>query len=70
MWPYSQYSRIDFNFCPSSKDLLPKPFQELMIEKSSPILNYYPLEFRTDLNGKKNDWEAVVLIPFIDEVSS
>ena len=40
-----------------------------MIEESSPILNYYPLEFRTDLNGKKNDWEAVVLIPFIDEVS-
>lgn len=53
-----------------SKDLLPKPFQELMTEKSSPIFDYYPLEFRTDLNGKKNDWEAVVLIPFIDEVST
>ena len=41
-----------------------------MTEESSPIFDYYPLEFQTDLNGKKNDWEAVVLIPFIDEVSN
>lgn len=52
-----------------SKDLLPKPFQELMTDETSPILDYYPLNFQTDLNGKKNEWEAVVLIPFINEVS-
>ena len=33
----------------------------------SPIKEYYPVEFRTDLNGKEQEWEAVVLIPFIDE---
>ena len=26
------------------------------------------MEFVTDLNGKQQEWEAVVLIPFIDEV--
>lgn len=37
--------------------------------EDSPIKKYYPEEFKKDLNGKKQDWEAVVLIPFIDEVS-
>lgn len=39
-----------------------------MIDPESPIYDYYPVNFDTDLNGKKQDWEAVVLIPFIDEV--
>lgn len=39
-----------------------------MCDKDSPLVDYYPEEFRTDLNGKQQDWEAVVLIPFIDEV--
>lgn len=51
----------------ASKELLPKPYQDLMTLENSPILEYYPEEFQTDLNGKKQDWEAVVLIPFIDE---
>lgn len=54
----------------ASKDLLPLPFHFLMTNDNSPILTYYPLEFETDLNGKKNDWEAVVVIPFINEVSN
>ena len=38
-----------------------------MLEDSSPVKDFYPLEFETDLNGKLQEWEAVVLIPFIDE---
>lgn len=41
--------------------------QWLMTEDASPILEYYPKKFEQDLNGKRQDWEAVVLIPFIDE---
>ncbi|RXM36848.1 5'-3' exoribonuclease 1 [Acipenser ruthenus] len=51
----------------ASKDLLPKGYQDLMISEDSPIIEYYPLDFKTDLNGKQQEWEAVVLIPFIDE---
>ncbi|KYN27760.1 5'-3' exoribonuclease 1 [Trachymyrmex cornetzi] len=50
-----------------SKDLLPMAFQSLLTEETSPIINYYPHNFKTDLNGKRQEWEAVVLIPFIDE---
>lgn len=39
-----------------------------MTSPNSPIIEYYPLDFKTDLNGKQQEWEAVVLIPFIDEV--
>lgn len=43
--------------------------QHLMTSEDSPIIEYYPPDFKTDLNGKQQEWEAVVLIPFIDEVS-
>uniref|UniRef100_A0A8C9W0Y4 5'-3' exoribonuclease 1 n=1 Tax=Scleropages formosus TaxID=113540 RepID=A0A8C9W0Y4_SCLFO len=51
----------------ASKDLLPQCYQHLMTSPGSPIIEYYPLDFKTDLNGKQQEWEAVVLIPFIDE---
>lgn len=41
-----------------------------MTNPNSKIIEYYPNEFQTDLNGKRQEWEAVVLIPFIDEVSN
>ena len=42
--------------------------QGLMVNDDSPIKDFYPEEFEADLNGKMQEWEAVVLIPFIDEV--
>uniref|UniRef100_A0A8C2DV23 5'-3' exoribonuclease 1 n=1 Tax=Cyprinus carpio TaxID=7962 RepID=A0A8C2DV23_CYPCA len=51
----------------ASKDLLPQCYQHLMTSLGSPIVEYYPQDFKTDLNGKQQEWEAVVLIPFIDE---
>lgn len=38
-----------------------------MYEDGSPILDFYPKDFLLDMNGKKQDWEAVVKIPFIDQ---
>lgn len=39
-----------------------------MTSEQSPIYDWYPLNFETDLNGKMQQWEAVVLLPFIEEV--
>lgn len=38
-----------------------------MCNVDSPILDFYPKDFDQDLNGKKQEWEAIVKIPFIDE---
>lgn len=51
---------------PQSADLLPKPLAELMLHPSSPIKEYYPPDFTVDPNGKRQSWEAIVQIPFID----
>lgn len=53
----------------ASKELLPAAYHELMTSATSELREFYPKDFETDLNGKKHDWEAIVLIPFIDEVS-
>jgi len=50
----------------ASASLLPPVLGELMIEPSSPLAPYYPKDFDSDPNGKRQPWEAVVKIPFID----
>lgn len=50
------------------RNLLPTCYHHLMMDEDSLIKKYYPEDFQTDLNGKKQEWEAVVLVPFIDEV--
>ncbi|GAA5924119.1 hypothetical protein JCM10213_004497 [Rhodosporidiobolus nylandii] len=46
---------------------IPLAFRDLMSDPTSPIIDFYPTTFEQDLNGKKQDWEAIVKIPFIDE---
>lgn len=50
-----------------SKNLLPAAYRPLMYDPKSPILDFYPSEVQLDKNGKTADWEAVVLLPFVDE---
>lgn len=52
---------------PISSWCLPKPFRALMTNATSPIRDLYPEEFELDMNGKRSDWEAVVLLPFVSE---
>ncbi|WPG98289.1 Hypothetical protein R9X50_00107700 [Acrodontium crateriforme] len=50
-----------------SKKIVPQIYWPLMTDPNSPIIDFYPRDFELDMNGKKQEWEAVVKIPFIDE---
>lgn len=52
----------------ASANILPQPYRWLLASSDSPVSEFFPDDFQTDINGKLADWEAVVLIPFIDEV--
>ncbi|KLO15236.1 hypothetical protein SCHPADRAFT_808151, partial [Schizopora paradoxa] len=51
----------------ASDEHIPLAYRDLMSDANSPILDFYPEDFISDLNGKKQEWEAVVKIPFIQQ---
>ena len=51
---------------PQSSALLPEPFRWLANAPHSPLA-VFPSELKVDFEGKRNDWEGVVLLPFLDE---
>ncbi|KAF5334844.1 hypothetical protein D9758_014281 [Tetrapyrgos nigripes] len=64
--PFKPYEQLMGVLPIASKDHIPRAYHDLMTNPLSPIAHFYPLEFEQDLNGKKQDWEAIVKIPFID----
>jgi len=51
---------------PASQKLLPRCYGQLMTSPASPIKEFYPDDFQVDMNGKRNPWEGVNLLPFLD----
>lgn len=48
-----------------SKSLVASPLDTLISEESK-LADLYPTEFKIDLEGKKNEWEGVVILPFVN----
>lgn len=46
--------------------LLPEPLRFLLTSSSSPIIDFYPTDFEVDMEGKKQDYEGVILLPMIN----
>ncbi|KAL1753974.1 exonuclease II [Schizophyllum commune] len=65
--PFRPFEQLMGVLPAASKDHVPEAYRDLMDDPNSPIIDFYPTEFESDLNGKKQEWEAVVKIPFIDE---
>jgi 5'-3' exoribonuclease 1 len=64
--PFPSLAQLLSVLPPQSSSLLPPALGELMLHPSSPLIAYYPPDFSSDPNGKRQSWEAVVNIPFID----
>lgn len=65
--PFRPYEQLMGVLPASSHHALPQAFHSLMTDEDSEIIDFYPEDFELDLNGKKQSWKAVVLLPFIDE---
>ena len=65
--PFKPFQQLMAVLPAASRAIVPPCYHWLMTSLESPIVDYYPQEFEQDLNGKQQEWEAVVMIPFILE---
>ena len=65
--PFLPFQQLMSVLPAASRAHVPECYKSLMTSPESELIDFYPQNFETDMNGKKQEWEAVVLIPFIDE---
>ena len=65
--PFKPLEQLMGVFPAASRSHVPIPWGELMLNSDSPIIDFYPTDFKIDLNGKKYAWQGVALLPFVDE---
>ncbi|GIY73128.1 5'-3' exoribonuclease 2 [Caerostris darwini] len=65
--PFNPLEQLMAVFPAASKQHVPAPWGDLMSDPDSPIIDFYPIDFKVDLNGKKYAWQGVALLPFVDE---
>ncbi|XP_029633751.1 5'-3' exoribonuclease 2 [Octopus sinensis] len=66
--PFKPLEQLMGVFPAASRQFLPVTWQRLMVDEDSPVIDFYPIDFKVDLNGKKYAWQGVALLPFVDEI--
>jgi 5'-3' exoribonuclease 2 len=65
--PFSPLEQTIATFSPQDAEYLPTQWRNLILDKNSPIIDFYPTDFKIDFNGKREKWQGVALLPFVDE---
>ena len=65
--PFKPVEQLMAVFPAASKVHIPAVLHNLMEDPDSSIIDFYPVNFPIDMNGKMRAWQGVALLPFIDE---
>ena len=65
--PFRPFEQLMAVLPPASAAHVPSAYRSLMLESDSPIIDFYPEKFAEDMNGHRWRWQAVALLPFIEQ---
>ena len=63
---YTCFEQLLYILPPKSKEILPKPLNNLLVDKKSVLKQFIPDAFEIDLAGKKKEYQGIALLPRID----
>ena len=61
--PFLPFQQLLAVLPPKSANLLPSPLDSVLLKQMS---KYYPDHVEIDLDGKKHDYQGIVMLPFIE----
>lgn len=64
--PYPPLLQLLCVLPPQSGHLIPYPLNQILVHPNSPMKEYYPSDFEVDKDGKRYEWEAIVLLPMMN----